>query len=235
MPPGRCLSLQGPPEHAQLRRGRGSRAIVPSRRRSARVDASWGVEGTRIAGRRATVADVADWPAFAVGITTSTPRMKTTAATTVDGGARRTWSCARFSGNHGHRVGMKEGGGRRVAGRRRRRRRSASLTHWCRRLTGRNEREVGERCEWVRVRVTDVLVGRISAVGSHPTCQLQCGIKMGLGGCFGLNLRVGCGSGFRRPIILKDFSVFSVQLMLLSLFLMFLHCFIQKYDCIKYD
>jgi hypothetical protein len=30
MPPGRCLSLRGPPEHAQLRRGQGSRAAVPS-------------------------------------------------------------------------------------------------------------------------------------------------------------------------------------------------------------
>jgi hypothetical protein len=58
--------------------------------------------------------------------TTFTPRTKTTAATTVDGGARRTWSCARSSGNRGHRVGMKPGGGRRVC--RRRWRRSPPLS-----------------------------------------------------------------------------------------------------------
>jgi hypothetical protein len=39
-------------------------------------------------------------------------------------------------------------------------------------------------------------------------CQHQCGMKTGLGGCFGLNLRVGCGSGFQRPTIFKDFFCF---------------------------
>jgi hypothetical protein len=43
---GRRLSLRGPPEHPQLRRGRGSRAAVPSRRRSARVDVLRGTEWT---------------------------------------------------------------------------------------------------------------------------------------------------------------------------------------------
>jgi hypothetical protein len=56
-----------------------------------------------------------------------TPRTKTTAATTVDGGARRTWSCARSSGNRGHRVGMKQGGGSGVG--RRRWRRSPPPSH----------------------------------------------------------------------------------------------------------
>jgi hypothetical protein len=43
-------------------------------------------------------------------------------------------------------------------------------------------------------------------------------MKMGLGGYFGPNLKVGCVSGFWRPTILKIFSAFSVQLMLLCLF-----------------
>lgn len=47
MPPCRCLSLRGPPELPQFRRGQGCRAAVPSRQRSAWMDAPQGAEWTR--------------------------------------------------------------------------------------------------------------------------------------------------------------------------------------------
>jgi hypothetical protein len=50
MPPRRCLSLRGPPELPQLRRGQGCRAATHSRRRSAQMDAPRGAEWTQSVG-----------------------------------------------------------------------------------------------------------------------------------------------------------------------------------------
>jgi hypothetical protein len=118
-----------PPDRRFFPSGAAGAPTAPARARTPRRRSLRGTRGTdtSIAGRRARGRRrhqmVAGSPACT---TTFTPRTKTTAATTVDGGARRTWSCARSSGNRGHRVEMKQGGGRRV--RRRRWRRSPPLS-----------------------------------------------------------------------------------------------------------
>jgi hypothetical protein len=104
MPPGRCLSLRGPPEHPRSGEGDDPAPPFPPDGGTRGTDAC--VAGRRARGRRRQQI-AAGSPART---TTFTPRMKTTAATTVDGGARRTWSCARSYGNRGHRVGMKDRG-----------------------------------------------------------------------------------------------------------------------------